>query len=119
VDGRIYQLSTQIAQDLGKAWTVDTMAETTGLSSPHFQRLFRLNIGSGPMAYLHDLRLEKSKFLLETTFLRIKQIRIHIGLTSDSHLAHAFKEKFGVTATEYRRHHWQTIQNAEAKSKKR
>ena len=75
-----------------------------------FQKLFKSNTGTSPVAYLRELRLEKARLLLETTFVQIKQIGIKIGLTNDSHLTRDFKNKYGVTPTECRRQHWDKAQ---------
>jgi len=110
VDGRIYHLRALIARNLNKDWTVERMADTVELSVPHFQKLFKTNLGVPPMVFVRDLRLAEARELLETTFHQIKQIGIQIGIASDSHFTRDFKKKFGVTPTEYRKHCWEIKQ---------
>jgi len=74
VDGRIFHLKAQIAHNLSYKWTVEKMAATIELSVPHFQKLFKANVGIPPMTFVHDLRLERARELLETTFHQVKQI---------------------------------------------
>ncbi len=62
------------------------------------------------MTYLHDLRLEKARELLETTFKNIDEIRREIGIRNESHFTRDFKKKFGLTPTNYRKQYWDKIQ---------
>ncbi len=64
------------------------------------------------MTFLKDLRLEKARELLEdeNNFLQIQEIRIKVGISHDSHFTRDFKEKFGLTPTEYRRRHSEKMQ---------
>ncbi|MCD9188198.1 MAG: AraC family transcriptional regulator [Pyrinomonadaceae bacterium] len=110
MDGRIFHLCDCIFRDLKKSWTIEQMAEITELSVPHFQKLFKAQIGSPPITYLRDLRLEKAREFLEVSFHQIKQIGIEVGMPDDSHFTRDFKKKYGVTPTEYRNQYWQKIQ---------
>src|SRR5437867_1241558 len=100
MDGRIFHIKTKLSQDLGRHWTVSDMAGMVGLSVSRLHKLFRIEIGHSPIAFLHELRLEKARKLLEVTFLQIKQVGYKTGLTNDSHLTRDFKRKFGITPTE-------------------
>ena len=110
MDGRIYYLREQIANNLSHHWTIKEMAEAVELSAPHFQKLFKTNVGSTPIIYLRELRLAKALERLENSFCQLKQIGIEIGMADDSHFTRDFKSKFGVTPTEYRKQYWEKIQ---------
>ena len=110
MDGRVFRLREQLLKNLQNHWTVSEMAETAGLSLPHFQRLFKTHTGLSPITFLRNLRLEKACELLETTFYRIQQIGLEIGMPDDSHFTRDFKKKYGITPTEYRQQHWNKIQ---------
>ncbi len=118
MDGRIFAFKEQLPKSLQQQWTIETMAETLEISVPHFQRIFKENVGTPPMTYLHDLRLEKARELLETTFKNISEIRYEVGIRSNSHFTRDFKEKFGLTPTEYRKQHWEKIQAEREMDKK-
>jgi len=115
MDGRIFRLQEQIYKNLEYNWTIQEMAEIIELSLPHFQKLFKNEVGIAPFAFLQSSRLEKARELFETTFWQIKQIDIAVGMPHDSHFTRNFKKKFGVTPTEYRKQHWGKIQ-AESKN---
>ena len=110
MDNRISHLRNQILGNLRHDWTIEDMAKTIELSKPHFQKLFKFHIGTSPIAYVRELRLEKARELLETTFYQINQIGYEIGMKNDSHFTRDFKKKYGVTPTEYRRLHSEKMQ---------
>ncbi len=110
MDGRIFDLQKRILDHPDYQWTVQEMAECIELSIPHFQKLFKIQTKVSPMNYLRELRLEKACKLLESSYHRINQISIEVGMLNDSHFTRDFKKKFGVTPTEYRRQYWERIQ---------
>ena len=113
MDRRIFHLKEHLPNNLQHQWTVKEMAEIVGLSIPYFQKLFKENIGIPPIEYLRDLRLEKARELLGTTFLQIQEIRSKVGIQNDSHFTRDFKKKYGVTPTEYRKLYSERIQAGE------
>ncbi len=52
------------AKDLGSKPTLDELADITGYSPTHFQRVFKRATGLSPAAYAHALREERTKDLL-------------------------------------------------------
>jgi transcriptional regulator GlxA family with amidase domain len=118
MDGRIFKLREQLLKNLQHQWTVEEMAEIVELSSPHFQRLFKSHIGSSPIAYLREIRLEKARECLETEFCRLKQIGVKVGMPNASHFTRDFKRKYGLTPTEYRKQYWEKIQAENANGQK-
>lgn len=110
MDGRIFHLKEQLLKNLQYEWTIEEMSQFVELSVPHFQKLFKIEIGIAPVAYLRDLRLEKARKLLEANFKQIRQIGLEVGMPNDSHFTRDFKKKYGATPTEYRRQFWETIQ---------
>lgn len=110
MDGRIFHIKEKLHNNLKKHWTLEKMAQEVGLSAPHFQKLFKSNVGLPPMTFLQNLRLEKACQLLEDTFLQVQEIRCEVGMSGNSHFTRDFKVKFGLTPTEYRKIHWRKIQ---------
>jgi AraC-like DNA-binding protein len=114
MDGRIFHIQEKLSRDLRESWTVERMAVEVKTSVSHFQKLFRDNLGITPHQYLNDLRLEKAYELLSEPdcFLRIKEIRILVGITTASTFTREFKTKFGKTPIEFRKHCWRNHQVA-------
>lgn len=105
MDGRIFKIKELLSQNLTKHWSVDELAATVRMSPPGFRRLFRHELHSSPSKYLHDLRICRAQeFLTDPDcFLRIKEIGVLVGLTSDSHFTRDFKELTGLSPVEFRR----------------
>ena len=118
MDGRIFHLKELLLKNLQHKWTVEEMSQIVELSVPHFQKLFRAEMGIAPLTYLRDLRLVKARELLEKKFYRVKQIRVEVGIRNDSHFTRDFKKKYGLTPTEYRKHFWKKIQTERSDDKK-
>lgn len=111
MEKRIFHLRTEILSNLRRDWTIAEMAKTVEMPVSHFQKFFKVQTGTSPVAYLHELRLEKAKELLETTFHQIKQIAYETGMSDHSHFTRGFKKRYGATPTEYRRLHSEEMQN--------
>ena len=111
MDGRVFILRGRLLENLEQHWTTEEMAEIVELSVPHLQRLFKQESGIARLTFLQNARLEKSRELLETTFLQISQIGIAVGMPNDSHFTRDFKKKYGATPTEYRKQFWENIQS--------
>jgi AraC family L-rhamnose operon transcriptional activator RhaR len=120
MDGRIFYLKERILENLQHDWTIEELAAQISVSAPYLQRLFKSETGMPPMTYLRDLRLDKAREFLEADnkFYRISEIGYQIGISDDSHFTCAFKKKFGVTLTEYRKQCWEKIQAEKSEDKK-
>lgn len=118
MDKRIAFLKKQILSNLRHSPTIKEMAIAVNLSESHLQQLFRREIGMSPVQYLRDLRLEKAKVLLENSFLRVKEIRLEVGIKDQSHFVHDFKANYGAAPSEYRKQHWAKINTKESEANK-
>lgn len=81
--------------------TVKELAEAVNLSPSHLRRLFKIETGTPLNQYVKSLRLQKSKELMEHTFLNIKQIMFAVGVKDKSQFARDFKRLTGFTPTQY------------------
>jgi len=80
-----------------------TLAAETGYSRAHFRRTFRAATGQTPHRYLLDLRLEKARELLAGRPMPLIDIAAECGFSSHAHLTAAFRSRFGVPPSAYRR----------------
>ena len=90
------------------------MATLVGVSVPSFNRLFKEDLGTSPIAWLNDLRLDEAVEMLSNPicFLQIKEIAFCVGLFNQSHFTNAIKAKVGMTPTEFRAHQAEIHQSA-------
>jgi two-component system response regulator YesN len=102
MDRRIAVIKRIILENPGGAVSLAELAERLNLSPHRLSHLFRDEMAMSFSQYLKQVRIEKARELLETTFLTIKEIRLKIGVNDKSRFARDFKEAFGVTPTRYR-----------------
>jgi len=84
-------------------WTVESLASEVCMSRSRFADRFKTLLGSGPMSYLSDWRLQKALALLDDAHCSVKQIASQTGYQSPAAFTRAFSGRFGISPTEYRR----------------
>src|SRR6266404_7589924 len=66
-------------------------------------RLFRASTGVGPNEMFTNMRLERAARDLRDSRKNVTEISFDCGFSQPQHLATAFRRKFGLTPTEFRR----------------
>ena len=89
-------------EDLRRELSADRLAEAVNLSPSRFRHIFKAETGTSPARYLHSLRLEHARELLETSLLTVKQIMSSVGIADRSHFDREFKRAYGLTPVQYR-----------------
>jgi len=102
MDLRIQLVTSMLESELGSGLRIADLAQSVNLSSSRLRHLFRAERGQTLAQYRKRARLEKAQLLLRTTLLSVKEIMHQVGLGSDSHFAHDFKDAFGLSPTQYR-----------------
>jgi transcriptional regulator GlxA family with amidase domain len=102
-DAVIYECQAWIAQNYSCANPVATMAERSGLKPRRFARRFRAATGYLPMDYVHALRVEEAKQLIETESAGIDQVGFSVGYEDPTFFRRLFKRNAGLTPAAYRR----------------
>lgn len=82
---------------------VASMIRVSGLAERTFKRRFQKAVGMTPLAYVHALRLERAKTLLETTELKLEQIAEEAGYEDAAFFSRLFRRAVGLTPVRYRR----------------
>jgi transcriptional regulator GlxA family with amidase domain len=81
---------------------VATVVAFSGLPERTFVRRFTKATGLSPLDYVHALRLEEAKHLLETTDLPVEAIANDVGYEDTSFFGRLFRRKAGITPLQYR-----------------
>lgn len=102
-DPQIGRSLSLIHQQPQNPWTVESLANEVAMSRSRFAHRFNQLIGTGPMGYLADWRLQKALTLLEKTHLSVQQIAQQTGYHSASSFTRAFSGKFGMAPRELRK----------------
>ena len=89
--------------DLSQTVDLATLAAESGYSRAHFLRMFRAATGQSPHHYLLELRLAEAQALIASGSRPLTDIAIACGFSSHAHLTTAFRSRYGVTPSAYRR----------------
>lgn len=82
--------------------TIDALATYASISESECQRCFRRVLGTTPIQYLKQYRLQLAADMLMTTDYTVTEIAGRCGFGHMSYFSRAFDEMFGVTPREYR-----------------
>ncbi|MCR5436762.1 MAG: response regulator [Treponema sp.] len=91
-------INDNIAEDI----SLETMADYVNVSSFYLSKLFKEEMGVTFINFLSDRRLEKSRQMLKNTSKSIKEITAETGYNDQNYFSRLFKNKFGVSPTEFR-----------------
>ena len=82
---------------------VAKMGAISGLAERTFKRRFARATGMGPLDYVHHLRLEEAKQMLESGDASIESIAFEVGYRDASFFNRLFRRKVMMSPTQYRR----------------
>lgn len=102
-DNRIAKTVLYIRKHLNEAIELGKLAEISCLSKDHFIRLFKKELGTTPLQYINQKKIEKAQLLLITEDLAVKEIAFQLAFDDYSYFNRLFKKTTGVTPQEYRR----------------
>jgi transcriptional regulator GlxA family with amidase domain len=88
-----YQCESPVAQ----------MAAMSGLPDRTFKRRFAQATGMSPIEYVHTLRLEEAKQMLEASDAPIEAIAFEVGYQDASFFGRLFRRRVALTPAQYRR----------------
>lgn len=102
-DNRIAKTVLYIRKHLNEAIELEKLAEISCLSKDHFIRLFKKELGTTPLQYINQKKIEKAQLLLITEELAVKEIAFQLAFDDYSYFNRLLKKTTGVTPQEYRR----------------
>jgi transcriptional regulator GlxA family with amidase domain len=82
---------------------VSAMAALTGLAERTFKRRFQQATGMSPLDYVHTVRLEEAKQMLESGTLSIEAVAQEVGYQDSAFFSRLFRRKTGLTPGQYRK----------------
>ena len=78
------------------------LAKRHGMGYTLFRRLFKVQTGFSPHAYVLDMRLSRARALLRDTLLTVEEVGSAVGFTSISYFSYVFKKRFGHSPSAWR-----------------
>ena len=91
-------IDAKIEDDL----SLDEMAQSVGLSTAHFARMFRKSTGETPHQFVRRQRVERAKAILRAPGARVLDAAVACGFKTQQHFAQVFRDVCTVSPTEYR-----------------
>ena len=82
--------------------SLDEMAESVGLSTAHFARMFRKSTGETPHQFVLRQKIERAKSMLRAREARVLDVAVACGFKTQQHFAQVFRDVCRVSPTEYR-----------------
>lgn len=82
---------------------VAAMVRLSGLAERSFNRRFKIATGLSPLEYVHTLRLEEAKQLLESTDEPVEAIAENVGYEDAAFLGRLFRRQVSLTPAQYRK----------------
>lgn len=101
-DTRIAKILLYISDHLQEDLTVKKLSELGHYNEQYFIRLFKKSVGVSPHQYIINCRLKEAIKLLKTD-CSISQAARQCGYKDLKTLSRAFKERFGITPSDWRR----------------
>lgn len=91
-----------ISEKYSEPLNISTIADYCGLERSYFSKAFKQSTGYTPQEYLIWYRINKAKFLLESTSSSIQRISYSVGYNDSFYFSKLFKNKTGMSPSEWR-----------------
>jgi transcriptional regulator GlxA family with amidase domain len=102
-DAVIARCQTWIAEHYDEPAPVAAMVRLSGLAERSFKRRFQQATGMAPLEYVHTLRLEEAKQMLEATDQPIEAIAEEVGYEDAGFFSRLFRRNVNLTPAQYRK----------------
>ena len=103
-ENRIIRRAQQyISSHLREKLSVPLVAKMVDVSPSYLTALFHKNLQISPAEYIRRLKLQESKQMIRENSMTFTEIAEALQYSTVHHFSRQFKEKFGITPTEYAR----------------
>ncbi len=102
-DAVIARCQVWIAEHYADTAPVAAMTRMSGLAERSFKRRFQQATGLSPLEYVHTLRLEEAKQMLEVSSESIEAIANEVGYEDAGFFSRLFRRKVNLTPAQYRK----------------
>ncbi len=99
----VRQAKQHMANELGQPVDMKTLANSLGVSYPHFRRVFKTSTGLPPQQYLLNLRVNRAKQLMEESGVKLSAVARQSGFEDPYYFSRVFKQKTGLPPSQWRK----------------
>src|ERR1700726_2081810 len=100
--GRLRRIRELVDAKIEEDLSLNEMAQSVGLSTAHFARIFRKSTGETPHQFVTRQRVERAKAMLRLPEARVLDVAVACGFKTQQHFAQVFRYVCRVSPTEYR-----------------
>lgn len=100
--GSVRQCCEYIFDNLHRSLSLDELGQVCHLSPHYVSDIFRKEMGIGALQYVHQVKMQYAKFLLEHSDQGIAEISALLSYPSHSNFSQRFKKVYGITPHEFR-----------------
>ena len=97
----IRQAQQYISSHIRQKLSVPLVARQVDVSPSYLTALFHKNLQISPGEYIRRIKLQESKQMIRENNLNFTEIAAELQYSTVHHFSRQFKEKFGITPTEY------------------
>ncbi len=97
----IRQAQQFISSNIRRKLSVPMVAREVDVSPSYLTALFHKNLQISPGEYIRRIKLQESKQMIRENNLNFTEIAAELQYSTVHHFSRQFKEKFGITPTEY------------------
>lgn len=90
-----------VLRDIRQKLSVPIVAKNTDVSPSYLTALFQKHLQISPGEYIRRLKLQESKLMIRENQLSFTQIAEVLQYSTIHHFSRQFREKFGITPSEY------------------
>ena len=101
-DAQIRQAQEWLFRNVAQSVEVEELAAHVGMSPRTFARRFKAATGDTPINYVHRLRINTAKHLLESDLKSVRQVSREVGYEDLTFFRRLFKRYTGTPPREYR-----------------
>jgi transcriptional regulator GlxA family with amidase domain len=102
-DAVVARCQAWIAEHYDEPSPVAAMVKLSGLAERSFVRRFKQATGMSPLEYVHTIRLEEAKQMLEAGDEPVEAVANAVGYEDSGFFGRLFKKKVGLTPAQYRK----------------
>lgn len=99
---QLKRLRRQLQLEYNRKWEIADMANFINLSESYLYSAYKKFYGISPKKDLIGIRMQRAKYLLESTKQPVGEIAVQLGYTNSSHFIRQFTSSEGISPFKYR-----------------
>ena len=101
-DERLKRVIDYIHSHITEDIDIDELANEACITKAYLIRLFKREIGTSPLQYINNKKVERAQLLLYTSAMPVKEVAYALGFSDHSYFIRMFRKTSGLTPQEYR-----------------